>query len=355
MPVDVLYVAAGTTAGLVRGDDSLLQALQACGVSVTRVVPSYLLPRGVGRVARRSLVTIDIHECLALWHATSRSLRSARPRAIIYSSTHAAMLQPRNSRTLPVAIRFDTPAQLSRQGRVFAPEHWLERRRFRDAKLLLPWGNEVVPEVARSLPSSTEVVALPIPIDRPALRHDREPFAITYAASPVKKGLDLVVRAWTMAAVGGRRLMVAGIDAASGRQFLQERGLDEPETVEWLGLIPPGDFRALTRRAELYIAASRYENYGIAQLEALADGALLVTLPSPGPYSAMSLNRTLAPALVGPTFSAAALSECLEAAIRMAPAERDVYRSQAHEMLRSHSQEYLEARVRSRVLPVLLG
>lgn len=355
MPADILYVATGTTAGLRRADDSLLEALHACGVSVRYLIPTYALPRVAHRVARHSLLTIDIHECLALTKATSRALRGEQPRAIIYSTSHAAMLQLRSNRTGAVAIRFDTPAQLSRQGRAFTPEHLLERRRFRQARMLLPWGDTVVPEVARLLPSSAPVVALPIPIERPPLRHVREPFAITYAASPQKKGLDLVVRAWSSVSVGERRLLVAGIDAVSGRRFLHERGLQEPKNLEWLGLIPTRDFRDLTGRAELYIAASRYENYGIAQLEALADGALLVTLPSPGAYLAMTLSSALAPALVGSTFSGAALAQSLTSAIRLPAAERDAYRVRAYEMLRDHSQEQLEARVRSQVLPVLLG
>src|SRR6185437_12992575 len=141
------------------------------------------------------------------------AVRRGRPRSIIYASSHAAMLQPPANRASAVAIRFDTPAQVSRQGRKFAHEHWLERRRFRRAQMLLPWGNEVVPDVARVLPPDTSTVPLPIPIDQPSeLRHDREPFAITYAGSPAKKGLDLVIRAWSKAAIGDRTLMIAGID-----------------------------------------------------------------------------------------------------------------------------------------------
>lgn len=354
MSLDILYVATGTTAGLLRGDDSLLRALDACGVSVRYTIPSYSLPRGARRLVSRSLLTIDVHESLALRVVTSRALRRERARAVIYTSSVAAMLQPRSVRNQAVAIRFDTPARLGRQGRMFAHEHWLEQRRFRQARILLPWGNQVVPEVASVLPPDTAIVALPIPIDRPPLRHYREPFAITYAGSPAKKGLDLVVRAWSMAEVGDRNLLVAGIEADPGRRFLRQHGLEEPPNVEWLGLIAPGDFRALTQRAELYIAASRYENYGIAQLEALADGALLVTLPSPGPFAAESLNRRLAPALVGSSFSAEALADSLDAAIRLEPAQRDAYRARAHEMLRGHSHEHLEDRVRANVLPVLL-
>ena len=39
------------------------------------------------------------------------------------------------------------------------------------------------------------------------------------------------------------------------------------------------------------MTAPRREDYGIAQLEALADGARVVTTPSPGPYAALPLLR----------------------------------------------------------------
>jgi len=37
------------------------------------------------------------------------------------------------------------------------------------------------------------------------------------------------------------------------------------------------------------VTAPRREDYGIAQLEALADGARVVTTPAPGPYAALPL------------------------------------------------------------------
>ena len=60
------------------------------------------------------------------------------------------------------------------------------------------------------------------------------------------------------------------------------------------------EYRALLRRARVFLSAARREDYGIAQLEALADGCVLVTTPSPGPYAALPLARALDPRLVGP-------------------------------------------------------
>jgi len=48
----------------------------------------------------------------------------------------------------------------------------------------------------------------------------------------------------------------------------------------------------------VFVTAPRREDFGIAALEALADGAMLVTTPSPGAYSALALARELDPRLV---------------------------------------------------------
>ena len=66
-----------------------------------------------------------------------------------------------------------------------------------------------------------------------------------------------------------------------------------------VGPLAPQDYRALVRRARVFVCAPRREDYGIAQLEALADGCLLVTTPAPGPYAALPIARALDPRLVG--------------------------------------------------------
>jgi glycosyltransferase involved in cell wall biosynthesis len=70
------------------------------------------------------------------------------------------------------------------------------------------------------------------------------------------------------------------------------------EGVESAGLVSPQAFRALLRRARVYVTAPRREDYGLAQLEALAEGAILVTTPAPGPYAALTIASDLDPRLV---------------------------------------------------------
>jgi glycosyltransferase involved in cell wall biosynthesis len=69
--------------------------------------------------------------------------------------------------------------------------------------------------------------------------------------------------------------------------------------VRVLGAIPPKEFRALLRRARVFVCAPRREDYGIVQLEALADGCQLVSTEAPGPYAALPIARQLDARLVG--------------------------------------------------------
>jgi glycosyltransferase involved in cell wall biosynthesis len=355
-PIDLLYVASGTTAGLRQADAEMLGALRELAVDVVTVTPTSSQPWLVRRYLNRSLLTIDACESFAVRRATTRALKSHNPRAIIYSTTHAAMLSPRRPAHERVAIRFDTPAQLSRTGTEYRVEHLLERRRFKRAHLLMPAALELGPQTARAIPPATPVVPVPIPIELgepPSAA--RDPIAVFYGASPERKGLDTAVQAWARARSGERRLVVTGIDRAVGLQYLHERGIDEPPGVQWTGLVSPEEHRRLTRRAEIYLAASRYEGYGIAQLEAFADGATLVTTPSPGPFVALPIVRELDPRLVAATDSPTDLAASLDSAFARGEDERVSYLTQARERVCAFSREEARNRLRHEVLPRLLG
>ena len=76
--------------------------------------------------------------------------------------------------------------------------------------------------------------------------------------------------------------------------------MPEPDSVELRGTVPAAEFRARLRRARAFVHGARWEDWGQAPLEALADGALLATVPSGGPYEALRVARLLEPELVAP-------------------------------------------------------
>jgi hypothetical protein len=294
-PVDLLLVSLGGTAGLRAADAALAGSLRRAGASV-EVVP---VPP-----ARelRTLAWLDFAAAVNSRRATSRALDTFAPGAVIYSSSTAALLAP-----VPGAIRFDAPASGNRPGRHGVWQRRVEARRFRSAPLLLPWSEGGLQEA----PSPrAEALVVPMPVAPSGRGETRDIAAITYGANPHKKGLDVVLSAWLRAARPDEELVVAGLDEREGELWLRALvmhaagiapGLPGPAArVRFTGMLAPAEYRALLRRSRVFLSAARREDYGIAQLEALADGCLLVTTPSPGPYAALPLARALDPRLVGP-------------------------------------------------------
>jgi glycosyltransferase involved in cell wall biosynthesis len=316
---DVLLVSLGGTAGLCAADDALAASLRRAGATVA-----------TARVAHarepRTFALTDLAWAVPARRAAAAALRAARPRAIVYSSSTAALLWPE-----PGAIRFDAPAAGNRPGRHGAWQRPVERRRFTAAPLLLPWSEGALAEAPT--PRAPALV-VPVPVAPSGAAGERDLAAITYGANPEKKGLDRVLAAWREARRPGEKLVVAGL---GGR---------DAEGVRYTGMLPAGEYRALLRRARVFVTAPRREDYGIAQLEALADGCVLVTTAAPGPYAALPLARALDERLVGDD-----LAPALRTALHDPAPD---YAERARAALEPWSPEAVDELVRDRLLPELL-
>jgi hypothetical protein len=326
-------------------------ALQDLGLSVAVASSDYGL---IGRL-RMSLNLMDLTRALSIRYAVTRALRTVRPTAIIYGAAGAALLEPRR-RLSDGAVRFDSLAVDNRPGARHALQRALERRMVAKAALLLPFS------ASRAWPALTSrhertPVALPTPVDGYQDSDEpRQPLVVCYGGAPEKKRLDLIVRAWTLAALPApHRLVVTGIDPAHGLRWLAKRGIPEPAATDWPGHLDADAYRKLTSTATIFLAASRYEDYGIAQLEALADGTLLVTAPSRGPYEALALARSLDPRLVAGELAVEPLAAALRAAAATSEAEREDYRARARLLLAPYSRTAFRNRLVREALPILLN
>jgi glycosyltransferase involved in cell wall biosynthesis len=278
--------------------------------------------------------------------ATLRELPNGAPGAIVYSSTTAALLWPR-----PGAIRFDAPSAGNRPGRHGLWQRPLERARLRQAPLLLPWSAGGLQEAPAGALHGDRALVLPVPVEPSGPpQPERDIAAITYAANPAKKGLDRVLSAWRRMrgeerSRAGEELLVAGASA----QQLERAGFPpaEQDGVRVAGVLDPERYRALLRRARVFVCAPRREDYGLAQLEALADGCMLVTTPAPGPYAALPIARALDPRLV---------SDDLEGALRAAlEAPSADYGARARAALAPFSRAAADRVVADRLLARLLA
>ncbi len=170
----------------------------------------------------------------------------------------------------------------------------------------------------------------------PLAGSQRDIAAITYAANPHKKGLDRVLAAWARARRDGEELWIAGLPDAP-----------RIDGVRSVGSLERSAYRALLRRARVYLAAPRREEYGIAQLEALADGAMLVSTETEVPYAALGPARAADARLIGPD---------LAGAIRAALDDpRPDYAAVLAPLLEPFSPASVDRVVAEQVLPLLLS
>ena len=342
-PVDLVLVSLGTTPGLRRADDALLALLQGLGLRCE----ARRVEIGRAGVLRRHPAVTDLVEALA----ARRAAAGPPARAVVFSTVTAALLQRPEGR---YAVRFDAPASLNRPGVGGAWQRAAERRALRGAAVLLPWGEAAARAASDELGrAGPPVVPLHVPVQVALEAPRRDLAAVAYAGYPRKRGLELLCAAWAGAARRGERLVVGGIERARGLEWLERHGLAEPPGVEWAGALPRREWLRTVARARVFVNASRWEDHGLAQLEALAAGAVLVTVPSPGAYEALPLARRLAPELVAPEVEADGLAHALRAGLDLTPRRREAYAAQAAELLRPYRGEAIHHVLRSRVLPLL--
>lgn len=320
---DVLVVSVASTTGWGLAANELVESLSRAGAKVAMV--------RTGRLPRvRTFALTDFVEAGAARRACVKGIAEYDPAAIIYCSMTAALLWPR-----PGAVWLDSVAAENRPGRHGIWQRTVELRRLREAPIVLAMSNRALAALPPSA-VATDVVVVPVPVeDSGPAAGVRDVDVVAYAGNPEKKRLDYVLDAWSRARRGDETMVVAGTDE-----------LAPVEGVRVAGRMTQADYRALLRRARVFVAAPRREDYGIAPLEALADGCMLVTTPAPGPYPALDIARQLDPRLV---------ADDLVPALRAAlddPAP--MYAPRAAELIAPFSRQAVDRTLAHAVLPVLL-
>lgn len=352
---DIALVSLGTTMGLRESDAAFARLVREAGASCEVLPVSF---GAAGQLRRRSMALIDVVEALAARRAAGRA--TGRARAIVYSSVTAALLAPPPG--MPTAIRFDGIAAQNRPGPGGAWQRRRERAVLGAATLLLPLSEPVAEAAAvAAKPAAPPMVLFPPPLARTP-RTAQSFAAAAYAANPDKRGLDLLCDAWRGARSTGsgdgdeaRTLAIGGIDREDGRRWLARRGVEEPPGVEWLGRLDRDRWLAVVASAGVFVSAARFEDWGLAQMEALAAGAPLVTTAAPGANAALPLARELSPELVAAEPTAPALATALRAGLALDGEQRAAYATRAAALLEPYSESALRRRMTEEILPRLLS
>ena len=229
---EILIVSLGSTSGLRAADDELAGALRARR-GATSPSSRRSAPRA-GAHARADRPRLGARGARA---RRSAGIAEHHPRAVVYATVTAALLWPR-----PGAIRYDAPAAANRPGRHGVWQRPLERRRLREAPLLVPrrrgrWPNR--PRRTRP-PSSSR--------SRSSRRGPRRRSA-TSPPSPTRPTRRR--RGWTASSPRGRpRGATARSSSSRGPSACPAR-----EGVRAAGPLAPEAYRALLRRARVFVTA----------------------------------------------------------------------------------------------------
>ena len=333
---DIALVSPGTTFGWRHGDAALVRHIRQAGASC-QPIP---VPLGRAAALRRTMATTDLVEALGARRAASGVVAGA----VVYSTITAALLQPARER---VAVRFDGLAAVNRPGPGGAWQRRRERTVLAAADLLLPWSEQATGP-------ARDVLVLPPPVETASPAADA-PAVLAYAGNPHKRGLDVLCAAWERGRPREGRLGIGGLSPEEGRAWLAKFGAAEPAGVRWLGAVDRPRWLSLVAGADAFLSAARIEDWGMAQMEALAAGTPLVCAPAPGGNAALPLARELAPGLVAPERTGEALGRALAAALALDEAERDAYARRARTLLEPYSDEAVARLVSDELLPRLLG
>ena len=345
--VDVLLLSLGTTFGWRVADSIFLEQLERAGVSTAAVSVRF----GAAGRLRRAYPVNDLVEASAARRALRAAVQKHRPRSLVISTTTAAMLA--DTASLPYAVRLDAPASLNRPGPKNAILHALERRALSGAALVLPWSRAALAALPAGCAPAVVVAPPVVRSGEPAAARGR--LAVAYTPDVKAKGLDIVCAAWTAAAIPEARLQVFGVTPEAALAYLRRTATPVADSIEFAGWRAPAEFRAALRRARVYAGGARWEDFGQAPLEALADGALLATVPSGGPFEALTLARELGPGLVAPSLEPASLAAALRAAFELAEPEARAYRERARERLQRFAPAAIQRVVERDVVPALLS
>src|SRR6202020_2823161 len=129
---DLLVLSLGTTMGLRIADAQFAALARQAGASVALAGVRI----GLTDRLRRGYPVNDLVEAIAARRALDAALRRHAPRAVVLSTTTAALLA--RTAGVPFAVWLDSPARLNRAGHRNALLHLLERRRLAQARLVLP-------------------------------------------------------------------------------------------------------------------------------------------------------------------------------------------------------------------------
>ena len=215
-----------------------------------------------------------------------------------FDAVHAHGAYPAAYMAAPFAARHGIPLIVRAHGGDVLPGEaiqssawlrWRTRLVLRHADLLIAQNEELGlllgrmsdhPERVRRILNGVELPAL----DQPDAPEPHEPFAFTLSNLYRKKGLDVLLDAWSqvISTLPGGHLIIAGHGPEEVALKLQVRRLGLAEAVTFMGNARGADKDRLLASCRVYVSSARREPFSNALLEAIAAGCPVVATRTGG-------------------------------------------------------------------------
>ena len=276
--VDYLIVAENSTAGQKMYTNQRKRMLEELGYSVESV--SFSIPT--------IRLTLDF---LRVAHAYKKNLeeylKGVKPEVIEFYCPATIILQNKKIiEKYKTIASFDLPFGVNIWHFGSTILHYLENKSYHDVELILSltkYGKRFL--IDKYGIEEGKIIRIPYTLhpDEIGYKISDDGFAISYCSREMRrKGLDILIKAWSMLHEN-KKLVVTGVNKEDAVLYLKKKSIKIPDNIEFAGVMTRAGYLSKLARSCFYISPARFEDFGIAVLEALSYGKSIAATPTIGP------------------------------------------------------------------------
>ena len=120
--------------------------------------------------------------------------------------------------------------------------------------------------------------------------------------------MDILIKAWSMLHEN-KKLVVTGVNKEDAVLYLKKKSIKIPHNIEFAGVMTRAGYLSKLARSGFYISPARFEEFGIAVLEALSYGKPVAATPTIGPSEFL---QEIDKNLISPSFSPVDLANTIK-------------------------------------------
>lgn len=342
--VDYLIVAENSSAGQKMYTKQRKRMLEELGYSVESV--SFSIPT--------VRITLDF---LRVAHVYKKNLeqylKRVKPEVIEFYCPATIILQNKKMiEKYKTIASFDLPFGVNIWHFGSTILHHLENKSYHDVDLILSltkYGKRFL--IDKYAIEEGKIIQIPYTLhpDEMEYKIADDGFAISYCSKEMRrKGLDILVKAWSMHHKN-KKLVVTGVNKEEAALYLKRKSIKIPHNIEFAGVMTRAGYLSKLARSGFYISPARFEEFGIAVLEALSYGKPVAATPTIGPSEFL---REIDKNLISPSFSPVELANTIKYI------EEHVGEQRIQEDIEKYVDDYnysnIKERLKKNVLDVLL-